>query len=210
MQQSVLLSLDSSSLAAGSTIISTVELEKAVLATANPEEFDGIRQIVEHTATIVWITGSGIHSGFDPTMSVFTGLSRAIMIEQPRTKIFSLELDTTRVDPEVVAKDIVAVLHGSSNEVTNYEYIKDGCGLMVSRVVPDELTNQQFREKQDHFPRPMSLAAAGPCRLSLQKPGHLSSACFIKDSRDHGLELSSDHVLVQVHCVGLNAKVCPF
>ncbi|KAI2615012.1 putative polyketide synthase [Hypoxylon sp. NC1633] len=206
VQQIALEDLPAASIPANTLVISTVELERSVLAAASEQDFRGIKQVIDQAAQIVWVTGCGIQKGFDPTLSLFPGLARAIMIEQPSTKIFSLELDP-QADPESISRDILAIIDQAKNSIVDYEYIKDDSGLlMISRAVPDESMNKQFRDRQNGNATLCPLANSGTAALSLQKPGQLSTAQFVKKSHYDTSDLAVDQVVVKVHCVGLNAK----
>ncbi|KAL6866385.1 Type I Iterative PKS [Amphichorda felina] len=205
VQEMALQDLATQSIPAGSLVISTIELEKSVLACANTEEFTAVQHIIEQAARIVWLTGSGVHQDFDPTLSLFPGLSRAIMVEQPSTKIFTLELDP-RADAASIAHDVVTILNQASRPVVDYEYIKDSHGFLISRTVPDERMNTHFRERKSTTAKLMPLANAGMASLSLQKPGQLNTAQFVQKAPHDFSALSADDVLIKVHCVGLNAK----
>ncbi|KAI1444204.1 putative polyketide synthase [Annulohypoxylon stygium] len=205
VQQLTLADLTESSIPANALVISTVELERPVLAGADPQDYFGIKQIVERAARIVWVAGCGVYQGFNPTLSLFPGLARAIMIEQPSTKIFTLELDP-QAGPESMSRDISAIIDQEKTPITDYEYIKDGSGLMISRTVPDDRMNQQFRDRENAIASSLPLANAGTASLSLQKPGQLSTAQFVKKRQHDTKSLAADHVVVKVSCVGLNAK----
>ncbi|KAI1453383.1 putative polyketide synthase [Annulohypoxylon moriforme] len=204
VQQITLADLTESSIPADALVISTVELERPVLAGADQRDYFGIKQIVERAARIVWVAGSGAYQGFDPTLALFPGLARAIMIEQPSTKIFTLELDP-RADPESMSRDISAIIDQANTPIADYEYIRDRDGLMISRAVPDDRMNKQFRDRENAVAASLPLANAGTAALSLQKPGQLSTAQFVKRHHDAN-NIAADHVVVKVSCVGLNAK----
>ncbi|PYI10693.1 ketoacyl-synt-domain-containing protein [Aspergillus sclerotiicarbonarius CBS 121057] len=182
-------------------VVSTLELDRSILAEPTPEEFDGFQQIIEHAAHIVWITGSGVHKGFDPTRSLFRGLARALVIEQPLTRIFSLELDPA-TEGAVISQDVMQILQ--QDRTVDCEYIRDGSQLLISRVLPDERLNRQFRERQNSIAIPTPLAQAGNACLSVPEAGQLNTAQFVH--RPPLPALAPDHVLVKVACVGLNAK----
>ncbi|KAI1208447.1 putative polyketide synthase [Annulohypoxylon truncatum] len=206
VQQIALADLAESSIAANALVISTVELERPVLAGADQRDYFGIQQIVEQAAKIVWVAGCGVHQGFDPTLSLFPGLARAIMIEQPSTKIFTLELDPHHASPESMSRDISAIIDQAKSPIADYEYVRDGAGLMISRAVPDDRMNKQFRDRDNAVATSLPLGNAGTAALSLQKPGQLSTAQFVKKRRHDSNSLAADHVLVKVTCIGLNAK----
>ncbi|KAF7558287.1 hypothetical protein G7Z17_g66 [Cylindrodendrum hubeiense] len=204
-QQIALKDLTTLSIPAGALVISTVELENSVLAGADPEEFAAIKQIIEQAARIVWITGASADKHFDPTLSLFPGLARAIMIEQPSTKIFTLELDP-QADPSSMSRDITTIINQANNTISDYEYVKDHSELLISRVIPDELMNRQFRKRQNGVTELEPLKNAGTASLSLKKPGQFSTAQFVKKPDQDARTLASDSVVVKVQYVGLNAK----
>ncbi|KAB8208925.1 hypothetical protein BDV34DRAFT_189747 [Aspergillus parasiticus] len=189
-----------------SLVISTAELERSILAGAVPqEEFDGFKQMIEHAAWIMWITGSGVHEEFNPTLSLFAGFARAVVIEQPSTKIFSLELDPT-TDAAVISRDVTKIVQNGKNAINDCEYIDNGSHLLISRIVPDERMNREFRTRQDGLASPMPLGSVGNAALSVRKPGQLSTTQFVKRPYPSLSTLASDEVVVKVFCVGLNAK----
>ena len=202
VQQMELKDLTESSIPAGATVISTVELQDAVFAGADDEQFNAIKQIIVEASKVVWVTGSGPHRGCDPTLSMFAGLARAVMVEQPSTKLYSLELDP-QMDSSSLSRDIVAVLNQKKGSKPDYEYIRDSSSLMISRTIPDERMNGDFRRRQHAIATKLPLSKAGSAALSLQKPGQLSTAQFMKKVQP---ALAKDSVRIKVQCIGLNAK----
>ncbi|GAB1190958.1 hypothetical protein APSETT444_000126 [Aspergillus pseudonomiae] len=189
-----------------SLVISTAELKRSILAGGVlQEEFDGFKRMIEHAAWIVWITGSGVHEEFNPTLSLFAGFARAVVIEQPSTKIFSLELDPT-TDAAVISRDVARIVRSGNNSINDCEYIDNGSHLLISRIVPDERMNREFRTRQDGLASPMPLGSVGNAALSVQRPGQLSTVQFVKRPYPALSKLAANEVVVKVSCVGLNAK----
>ncbi|PYH66658.1 type I polyketide synthase [Aspergillus vadensis CBS 113365] len=182
-------------------VVSMIEMHKSLLSDPTAEEYDAFKELIEHAAHIFWISGSGVYNGFDPTRSIFTGLARALIVEQPSTRIFSLEIDPA-TETSVVFRYVRQILQ-QKNEV-DFEYIRDGSQLLISRVVPDERLNREFRRRQNSIPIPKPLAQADNAYLLVPEPGQLNSAKFVQ--RPLSSTLPADHVLVKVVCVGLNAK----
>ncbi|PYI07025.1 putative polyketide synthase [Aspergillus sclerotiicarbonarius CBS 121057] len=183
-------------------IVSTAELNHAVLANPTPEEYAGIKHIVDQATQVVWVTGSGATDDCDPTRSLFPGLARAIMIEQPSSKIFSLELDPNS-DPEAISSHVDKVVRQANHPTVDHEFLQSSAGILISRVIPDERMNGHFRDQEQGAAHLVPLAEAGPVRLSVEKPGQLSSVRFVPSPKQ---TVRPGEVVVKVSCIGLNAK----
>ncbi|PYH43222.1 type I polyketide synthase [Aspergillus saccharolyticus JOP 1030-1] len=184
-------------------IVSTVELDRDVMARATPEEYTAIQHLLAKPVQMVWTSGSGAHPDADPTRAVFHGLARAIMIEQPATQIFSLELGP-HARPRDIACHVRRVLTRPEGCPPDYEYLQSESGLLlVSRGVPDERMNDHFRTKNQGIAVPTPLGSAGPISLSLAKPGQLQSVQFVRTPPPR---LGPEEVRVQTSWIGLNAK----
>ncbi|CAG9990413.1 unnamed protein product [Clonostachys byssicola] len=184
-------------------IISTAELGREVLVDPTQEEFNAINKMMDHAKHLVWVTRGKQSGTYNPTHSLFAGLARAVMVEQPLARIFTLEMHP-HADLADLAGDIKVILEQSQNSSLDYEYMKnEKGGLMVSRTVPDELMNQAFRERQNRLAQSIPLKNAGNATLSLEKAGQLSTAQFVKTPLS---QLNDNDVVIRVLCLGLNAK----
>ncbi|RAK99273.1 type I polyketide synthase [Aspergillus ibericus CBS 121593] len=183
-------------------VVSTVELKHAVLANPSPEDYAGIQHILTQATQVVWATGSGATADSDPTRSLFPGLARAIMVEQPSTKIFSIELDPN-ANPETISSHVAKVVRQANHPTVDHEFLQSSAGLLISRVVPDERMNTYFRDQEQGTARLVPLVNAGQVRLSVEKPGQLSSVRFVPSPQQ---TVRPDEVVVKVSCIGLNAK----
>ncbi|KAJ5797279.1 polyketide synthase [Penicillium pulvis] len=190
------------SISKNTLVVSTVELQHDLMARATQEEYAAIQKILAKPVRMVWVSGSGLHEGSDPTRAVFHGLARAIMIEQPATEIFSLEMDPN-ASPADISYYVARVIARPEGCPPDYEYLQSKAGLLVSRGVPDERINDHFRNKHQGIAVQESLGSAGPVSLSLEKPGQLSTVRFIKEPKQN---LGPEDVLVKVSWIGLNAK----
>ncbi|VUC30962.1 unnamed protein product [Clonostachys rosea] len=185
-------------------VISTVEFGNEVLANPTQEEFDAINKMIDHAKQLVWVTGGKQSGTYNPTHSLFAGLARAVMVEQPLARIFTLEMHPN-ADLAELAGDIKTILSQSQNSNPDYEYMKnEKGGLMVSRTVPDEPMNQAFRERQNRLSQSIPLKDAGSATLTLEKAGQLSTAHFVKAPLN--TQLNADDVVIRILCLGLNAK----
>ena len=201
-EQHTLADVQNASLDPHTLVVSTVELAHAVLAHPTPDEYAGIKHILAQATQVVWVTGSGVTAEGDPTRALFPGLARAIMVEQPSTQIFSLELDPTAA-PETIASHIATVVRQANPSTVDHEFLQSRAGLLISRVVPDERLNAHFRDQEQSTTHLVPLAAAGPVRLSVEKPGQLSRVRFVPAPPP---TVRPAEVVVQMSCIGLNAK----
>ncbi|KAJ5549646.1 polyketide synthase, partial [Penicillium frequentans] len=183
-------------------VVSTVELERDVVARATPEEYAAIQNILADPIRMVWISGSGLHEGNDPTRAVFLGLARAVMIEMPATEIFCLELDP-HGSPTEISHHVTRAIARTEEFTKDYEYLGSDHGLLVSRAIPDDRINDHFRSKDQGVAVEQSLGSAGPVSLSLKKPGQLTSVQFVKAPEQ---TLGPEDVFVKLSWIGLNAK----
>ncbi|KAL4912325.1 hypothetical protein BDW62DRAFT_24860 [Aspergillus aurantiobrunneus] len=190
-----------------SLVVSTLELERSLLSDPNPEQFDAFKKIIEHAAYIVWLTGSGTNAGFDPTLSLFTGLARAVLVEQPLTKIFAVELDPT-TDASAVSRAVFKFLNRAERQSpgVDCEYILDRTNLMISRIVPDYPMNHEFRVRQNGIATHIPIASIGNAFLSVQSPTQLDAAQYVRRPFPDSSVLGDEDIVVKVSCVGLNAK----
>ncbi|KAJ5713479.1 polyketide synthase [Penicillium malachiteum] len=190
------------SISSSTLVVSTVELQHDIMGRATPEDFAAIQHVLAKPVKMVWVSGSGVHEGSDPTRAIFHGLARAIMIEQPATEIFSLELDPC-ASPTDISNYVTQVITRTEGCPPDYEYLQSSSGLLVSRAVPDEPMNDAFRNKERGKAVLQPLSSAGPVSLSMDKPGQLQSVQFVKKREQ---SLGPDDVLVKVLYIGLNAK----
>ncbi|PLB47412.1 putative polyketide synthase [Aspergillus steynii IBT 23096] len=186
-------------------VVSTAELDQPVMTEVTSDCYNAVKQLVMHAPRIVWITGSGAQQDCNPTMSLFPGLARAVMIEQPSTKIFSLEL-APNTDREVISLHVAHIAAQSTHRIVEHEFLQSGPGLLISRAIPDDRMNQHFRIRQEETAISTPLATAGAASLSVQKPGQLSTVRFVPTAESNRGILADDEVRVKVSFIGLNAK----
>jgi hypothetical protein len=210
-------------IAPGALVVSTREIGGSLLSNPSPEHFDAAKKIIEQASHIVWLTrfgfgsGSGRSPGLDPTLSLFTGLARAVRVEQPGTRIFTLELEPG-AEAGVVSRAVCQILEKASLEgdVVDCEYMMKEGNLMISRIVPDQRMNREFRVGQTGAAVSAAaavstpIASAGNAFLSIKSPGQTSTAggeaLFIRRPLPDNSRLGNEDVLMKVSCIGLNAK----
>ncbi|KAJ5101225.1 polyketide synthase [Penicillium angulare] len=197
-----LTKLETAFIGSNTLVVSTVELQQDVMARATLEEYTAIQNILAKPVRMIWISGSGLHDGSDPTRAVFHGLARTVMIEQPATEIFCLEVDPY-ASPTNISDYVTRIIRQPEGSRRDYEYLQSSSGLLVSRAVPDERMNDHFRRKDQGLAVLEPLGRVGPVSLFIPKPGQFNSVQFAKTSKQG---LGPEDILVQVACIGLNAK----
>lgn len=187
-------------------VISAIELNRPVLASLTAEEMVSIKHITDTALNLLWLTAGDALNGTRPDFALMSGLSRALMLEQPSLHITMLDLDVTLPTPQTL-KNIAAVLRQSlDSAVPDCEYVLKNGTLHISRMLPEENMNQTFREKQDEIPRLIPLKDASPARLSIGTVGQFDTLTFRQETTDES-PLAPGTVEIEVKSVGLNAKV---
>ena len=188
-------------------VVATVELETPVLKTATKSELVRLKLLIERTSTMIWVTGGGLLQGRRPDLSLYAGLSRAVSLEQPSSKLIAFDVDDFVSNPNKVANHIVDVLDQSLHDsAPDYEYIYHRGLLHVSRFMGDEEMNLNFRQGWRATRITTTWEQAGHCQLAIDRVGQLNTLHFEQVSGPED-QLRADFVEVQVKYVGLNAKV---
>jgi len=190
----------------GAVVFSTLETERPLLSTLTDDEMVRLKVITDNASNLVWATGGGLLKGVNPDFGLVSGLSRAMMLEQPSLRFFTFDIDQVDVQPTKTAENMIAVLNQQRNENLDFEFIQHQSVIHVSRFVPDDALNDAFRQKQGAEAISMTLADAKPARLYIDQVGQFDTIYFKKEVAPEQT-LKSDHVEVEVKSVGLNAKV---
>lgn len=199
--------LTEATIKAKSTVISTVELSRPIMANLTAEEMVHVKIMTDKASKLVWLTGGNLLSGERPDYALISGLSRALMLEQPSLKFFTLDLDAPQQSIEAMntVSSLLKQIHFA--ESSDFEFVLQKGVLHISRMLPDETMNFIFREKQGEIPRHLSLRDTERARLTIGKVGDFDSLCFKQEAPDLS-PLAAGFVEIQVKSVGLNAKVC--
>lgn len=205
-----LLSIDEiieATIPSGATIVSTIELEKTMLKTANDTELEKMRTLIESASTMLWMTGGNLLLAQRPDFALYSGLARAVQLEQPSSKLLALDVDDFVSNPHAVATNVVNVLDQALHDPSpDYEYISHDGSLYISRFTPDELMNEDFNRRGKSRKSTISWEQAGRCQLAIDRVGQFDTLHF-EPAPENQNELDPDFVEVQVEFVGLNAKV---
>ncbi|KAL2867458.1 type I polyketide synthase [Aspergillus lucknowensis] len=188
-----------------SLVISTIELSRPVLSTLTGAEMEYIKRITDNALSLLWLTGGGNLDGTHPDFALMSGLSRALMLEQPSLKITMLDLDVVAPTSQTM-QNIATVLRQSvESSRPDFEYVQKNGLLHISRMLPEEVMNRTFREKQGEIPKLVPLQQAQPARLTIGTVGQFDTLAFKQEAPDLS-PLKPGTVEIEVKSVGLNAK----
>ncbi|KAF3931090.1 hypothetical protein ABW20_dc0106731 [Dactylellina cionopaga] len=191
------------SIPSGSTIISLLELEEALLGHTSDLELERIKVLTTQASSLVWVTGGNLLEGQTPDHSLAFGLSRAVMAEQPALRFFVYDVDDAKLDWKRTTKNIVSIFKKIPPERPDFEYLERNGIVHVSRFIPDNTLNEIFRQRQGTENVQIPLAELGNAQLSIKSPGNFDSIHFRRISLPG---LAADEVQVSVRAAGLNAK----
>ena len=191
------------------TIISTVELNKPLLSTLTDSESINVKVMTDNATNLIWLTGGDNMNGGNPDMALVSGLSRALMLEQPSLRFFTLDIDKPNVNLDLSVQNCVTLVEEAhSIDVPDFENVQHQGLLHISRFVPEEDLNATFRQKQNNRVVSQPLGQSKPSRLTIQSVGQFNTLAFTETVATSG-DLKADHVEVEIKSVGLNAKVSP-
>ena len=188
-------------------MFSLLEVEKPLLSTMTEDDMVRLKLLTENASKLVWATGGGFLNVSRPDFAVASGLARAVMIEQPSLSFCTFDFDPSDVESLETARNLSAVLQQPKNVVSDYEFVQHKGMVHVSRFVPDDESNQTFRQRQGNETMSMSLAKARPSTLNIGSLGQFDTINFNKQPSQRPT-LEPGYVEVEVRAVGLNAKGC--
>ncbi|KAJ6260165.1 hypothetical protein Dda_4388 [Drechslerella dactyloides] len=187
----------------GSRIISLLEIEKPILATATEDQFDKLKILTSISKALIWVTCGNLLSGQSPDHGIAFGLCRSIALEQPSLRIFTYDIDEICTKPKQTAQNIVSLLNKPLQESEDSEFIEQKGIVHVSRVVPDAKLNEAFQQVQDASFIRMPLEQVGSAELCSKEPGGLERAIF---QRIQLPALDSHEIKIAVKSANLNSE----
>lgn len=191
------------------TVISTVELKKPLLSTLTASESINVKAMTDNATILIWLTSGDNMNGANPDMSLVSGFSRALMLEQPSLRFFTHDIDNADVSLDIsVQNSITLVEEALTIEVPDFEAVQHEGLLHISRFVPEEVLNATFRQKQNGQVISQPLGQSQPSCLTIQSVGQFDTLAFTETMAVSGC-LKADHVEVEIKSIGLNARVSP-
>lgn len=204
-----LSALDDLTLADGCFVFATFELKRFFLSDIDAITLARIQKITTKAHYLIWLTNGDYFTHAVPEMTLVTGLSRSIMLEEPSLKflICDLELgfDATEALSVKTRANLGLLLHQLvTRPHAEYEFVqKDGL-MYSSRILPDDVENETFRQKQLDETRETTICEADRFRLALDQPGNVDSL-FWSQLPPHE-DPPQGFVQVQAKSFSMNAK----
>ncbi|KAM0454269.1 hypothetical protein ACHAPV_008542 [Trichoderma viride] len=189
--------------------VSVMEMENEFLATISSEDMDRFRKITDNVSDLIWLTGANMLSAPNPNLTLSSGLSRALMLEQPalRYTVLDVGADISKSNYlEDICNNVSAALT-FRYATDDKEFIqKDGI-LYVSRFTPDFELNSLFRQRMtpNDTMKLVPLGEVGPAKLSVGQVGMMDTIHFQQIS-ELKTTPPTGFVDVDLRAVGLNAK----
>ncbi|KAF2281085.1 polyketide synthase [Westerdykella ornata] len=189
--------------------ICITELDQSILSTLTEKQFMALRNIIQNSQDLLWVTRGAYGQTGDPTSNMVSGFSRAIRSET-MFKFATLDLDAEeKLDDTLTARAIVkvfeAVTSASTVANTEMEFQERKGEFRTPRIVQDEVLNEYVHKMT--FPPAVENSEfdskGRSLKMALKSPGNFDSLYFIDDElRDQ--ELAADQIEIQVKAVGLN------
>lgn len=192
--------------------VSLLEVETEFLATMQQHEMDLLRSITNVVDDLLWITGANvldISGQANPNLTLASGLSRTLMLEQPSLRFSVVDIGPAhhfKQNIPLACESIISALV-PLNDVDDKEFIYSNGLLYISRFGPDPALNQRFRRRlgmDDQLHR-TTLSNAGLARFSIDKVGH-SDTIYFQQLREPFTEPPPGFVDIAIRAVSLNAK----
>lgn len=200
----VLLSeLSKKDVSTGDIVFNLAELTRPLLSTISDEDMERVKFMTNNAHSLVWVTNGNITEGGQPDYALVSGLSRALVLEQPSLKFYTFDLDTSEPDVTTTIERLLSTLNQDSIQ-PDFEFVQRRNIVHVSRFVPDDGVNAAFRSKQGLQTTELALGEAGNVRLDIKNVGQFDTLYFKQQEVEPAIP--SDHVRLQVASAGINAK----
>lgn len=142
-------------------------------------------------------------TGNIPELSLVSGLSRAIMLEQPSLRFYTFDIDNFESNMEQTSLNILSLFE-QPQHLHDFEFVQQKDIVHVSRFTADKTLNSRFRQKMGGQAAMKTLEETSQARIQIDTVDIFNTMCFQQEDPS---ALKDDFVEVDVKAVGLNAKV---
>ncbi|PFH62270.1 hypothetical protein XA68_14401 [Ophiocordyceps unilateralis] len=190
--------------------VSLLEMEREFLATMNEADMNRLRKVTDNVAGIIWLTGANMLAAPVPDLTLSSGLSRALMLEQPALRFTVLDVGTADVtQPDTVSSTCNSVLLALTPccAMDDTEFVQLDDLLYVSRFAPALDLNSLFRQRleQDEPMTTSTLASIAPAKLSIGQVG-MTDTMHFQQVAEPPSKPAAGFVDVDLRAISLNAK----
>jgi acyl transferase domain-containing protein/NADPH:quinone reductase-like Zn-dependent oxidoreductase/SAM-dependent methyltransferase len=205
---------------ANARVIAFLDGQNLLLDDVDERRLEIFQHLAHHTASMVWLTSTGMAQGCSPDGAVVGGLLHIIATEAPTGRFISIDIDAHdfNLASDAESNELVRVitdqeqaLQGLDNGISSEdgEFSWHSGSLRVGRLVPEPAL-QTYAERlvtpSTHGAELLPLDSQGPVRADFEKPGMLSSLYFRPYTELLEQPLSEDWIEVKVAAAGLNWK----
>ncbi|KAI0470598.1 putative polyketide synthase [Xylariaceae sp. FL0804] len=192
--------------------ISLLEIEREILASLSSTEMDLLRHVTDTVTDLLWITGTNALGCSNPHLTMSSGLSRALMLEQPYLRFTILDIgESYSRESHGLEQNVQLICENATSallplhEMDDKEFVQSDGLLWVSRFYPDNGLNSLFRNSLGSKTRHDTLDSSISAELTIGKVGVLDTLHFQR-LPEPATELRPGFVEIQTKAVGLNAK----
>jgi hypothetical protein len=193
-----------------STILVLDELSSPVLTNVVGDEWQAIQELTSKGNKLLWVTTGSQFEVTKPDNSLIHGLTRTIRAEDPLLSLVTLDTQSSSGAETVAAIDqTLKYLEKPRHKMLmENEFVERGGVLYISRIRPDERTNQAEKDERSGAELQMkNLHESETCiRLRCERLGTLDSLRYAEVS-DRELLVEDHLVEVEIFAAGLNFKV---
>ncbi|KAJ8131779.1 hypothetical protein O1611_g1844 [Lasiodiplodia mahajangana] len=200
--------IEECTLVENSICISLFEAEVEFLATMNGGDMNRLRHVTNTVTDLLWVTTTNMLSPGqeNPNLTLVSGLSRALMLEQPALRFSVIDIGPVLPPKPIVLDQILQALV-PSYDGDDKEFVCSGGLIHISRFCPDPVLNRQFRRRlgmEDPL-RNTRLDEAGLARLAIDEVGRMDTIHFEQVS-NRPQPIPDGYIDVAIKAVSINAK----
>ena len=169
-----------------------------------------IQAMTRDTGYLLWMTAGGLFTAERPTLAIASGLSRALMLEQPSLKFIVFDVDRfdSTHDQTLWTNILHALQQAIVAEQPETEFLQERGLLHISRFIPDGRLNDEFHAKEFQIPNVRPLAECKDLSITMENTSDPESVMFKEVG--YSEELSPAEVDLEVEYAGLLPEVCSF
>ncbi|KAL9088429.1 MAG: hypothetical protein Q9165_006153 [Trypethelium subeluteriae] len=189
-------------------LIFLIEIGEPFLFNISEKDFNWLRDNLQKSRQIVWVTSADRTSPDNPQKALITGMARTFCSEMNDLLFVDLRLEDPTRGHQILASKINQVVDATLSRMhtgaeTEYEE-RDGI-LMVNRVVEAKNSNEEIHERSGPIRASRELQHVQPVKVAIRNPGLLESLEFVEDVEVRAA-LASEEVEIEVKSVGVNFR----